>query len=177
MTLKDILEGKGSTVYTIAPEATLEEVTRELVGRNVGSLLVCARHVTEGERVFLAVRCILEARVREDRPEIDANLAPYLVDALLWRLDSANEPRPGQRARAAEYLGELSDPSPLLSPPTVSSRIEVKTTSWSSGPLMSICPSIVIPLAPSRNLIIVPVSIVNVTPSAMVNMPSTIITP
>jgi CBS domain-containing protein len=52
MTLKDILESKGSTVYTIAPEATLEEVTHELVRRNVGSLLVCARHVTEGERVL-----------------------------------------------------------------------------------------------------------------------------
>jgi HEAT repeat protein len=70
--------------------------------------------LTEGERVFLAVRCILEARVREDRAKIDGNLSPYIVDALLWRLDSANEPRPGQRARAAEALGELSDPAVLV---------------------------------------------------------------
>ena len=67
--------------------------------------------LTEGERVFLAVRCLLEARVREDRPMIDPNLSPYIVDALLWRLDDANEPRPGQRVRAAEYLGELSEPA------------------------------------------------------------------
>jgi CBS domain-containing protein len=41
MTLQDILAAKGSTVYTIAPEATLADVVHRLVEHKVGSLLVC----------------------------------------------------------------------------------------------------------------------------------------
>ena len=52
MTLKEILEAKGSTVYTIGPDAALDEVTRELVRHNVGSLLVVERDLAEGERVL-----------------------------------------------------------------------------------------------------------------------------
>jgi CBS domain-containing protein len=51
MTLKDILQAKGSTVYTIPPEATLQDVVRELVHQNVGSLVVCERDPEEGERL------------------------------------------------------------------------------------------------------------------------------
>jgi CBS domain-containing protein len=43
MTLKDILGAKGDTVYTISPDAPLEEVARTLVEHNVGSLVVCRR--------------------------------------------------------------------------------------------------------------------------------------
>ena len=46
MTLKDILGVKGSTVYTIGPDATLVEAVEKLVRHNVGSLVVCA---SEGE--------------------------------------------------------------------------------------------------------------------------------
>jgi CBS domain-containing protein len=52
MTLVEILKTKGNKVYTIAPDTTLEEATRELVRRNVGSLLVCDRDVVCGERVL-----------------------------------------------------------------------------------------------------------------------------
>lgn len=51
MTLRDILSAKGSHVYTIRPDASLEEVVRELVAHNIGALLVCARDCPGGERV------------------------------------------------------------------------------------------------------------------------------
>jgi len=51
MTLRDILSAKGSHVYTIRPDATLDEVVRELVAHNVGALLVCTRDCPGGERV------------------------------------------------------------------------------------------------------------------------------
>ncbi len=41
MTLRDILRVKGSAVHTIDPSASLEDVVRQLVERNCGSLVVC----------------------------------------------------------------------------------------------------------------------------------------
>ena len=41
MTLRDILQLKGSHVLTIVPTATLAEVVRKLVQHNCGSLVVC----------------------------------------------------------------------------------------------------------------------------------------
>lgn len=52
MTLLDILKAKGSTVFTIPPEFTLQEATQEMVRRNVGALLVCQRDLTHGERLL-----------------------------------------------------------------------------------------------------------------------------
>lgn len=45
MTLRAILDTKGSVVYTILPGATLEDAARDMARHNVGSLLVCG----EGE--------------------------------------------------------------------------------------------------------------------------------
>ena len=50
MTLEDILNAKGSHVFTTRPEATLEEVVHELTARNVGGLIVCTRDCPGGER-------------------------------------------------------------------------------------------------------------------------------
>ena len=41
MTLEEILRSKGSDVFTITPDATLEDVVQSLVARNCGSLVVC----------------------------------------------------------------------------------------------------------------------------------------
>lgn len=41
MTLKDILNTKGSTVYCIGPDALLSEAVGELIAHNVGALVVC----------------------------------------------------------------------------------------------------------------------------------------
>lgn len=49
MTLKEILSVKGSEVYCIQAETTLEEAVRKLVRHNVGSLVVCTPP-SEGQR-------------------------------------------------------------------------------------------------------------------------------
>ncbi len=51
MTLEEILKAKGSTVYTVAPDAMLEEAIVELSEHNVGALLVCERDPAFGEKV------------------------------------------------------------------------------------------------------------------------------
>jgi CBS domain-containing protein len=52
MTLSDILRAKGSTVFTIGPDATLQEATQELVRCNVGAMVVCDRDLEMGERLL-----------------------------------------------------------------------------------------------------------------------------
>jgi HEAT repeat protein len=63
--------------------------------------------LTEGDQVFLAARCILESGSQR----IDPALIDQVVDALVWRLDSANESRATRRTRAAHALGQLQHPS------------------------------------------------------------------
>ena len=43
MMLQDILRAKGTALYSIHPEASLEEVVQSLVKHNCGSLLVCEK--------------------------------------------------------------------------------------------------------------------------------------
>lgn len=50
MNLEEILKSKGSTVFTIAPDATLEQAVSRLVDHNIGSLVVCSRDVEHGEQ-------------------------------------------------------------------------------------------------------------------------------
>ena len=50
MNLEEILKSKGATVFTIAPDATLEQAVSRLVDHNIGSLVVCSRDVEQGER-------------------------------------------------------------------------------------------------------------------------------
>jgi CBS domain-containing protein len=52
MTLYEILQNKGSAVFTIVPEATLAEAAQELVRRNVGCLVVCHRDLAAGEQLL-----------------------------------------------------------------------------------------------------------------------------
>jgi CBS domain-containing protein len=52
MTIHDILQLKGTSVFTTLPSATLQEVTEELVRRNIGALLVCIREAESGEQVL-----------------------------------------------------------------------------------------------------------------------------
>ena len=49
MNLAEILKSKGATVYTVAPDATLEQAVSRLVDHNIGSLVVCGRDVDQGE--------------------------------------------------------------------------------------------------------------------------------
>ena len=54
MLLKDILGAKGDLVYTVAPDVTLNEVIRQLVEHNIGSLVVCGQD-DEGQRQLLGI--------------------------------------------------------------------------------------------------------------------------
>lgn len=51
MTLEEILKAKGSSVFTIIPEATVAEAIQELVRHNIGALVVCRRDLAEGEQI------------------------------------------------------------------------------------------------------------------------------
>jgi CBS domain-containing protein len=55
MLLQDILRAKGSTVYTVGPEVTLAEAVRELVRKNVGSLVVTEPADDEDEPRVLGI--------------------------------------------------------------------------------------------------------------------------
>jgi hypothetical protein len=70
--------------------------------------------MTEGEKAFLAARCLLESGGQQ----IDADLIDQVVDALIWRLDSTNERQASRRARAAHALGQLGQ-ARQLRPPSV----------------------------------------------------------
>ena len=54
MTLQEILNSKGGTVFTIGPEATLADVAQKLVQHNIGSLLV-RRPVASGDEELLGI--------------------------------------------------------------------------------------------------------------------------
>lgn len=88
----------------------------------------------DGEQVFLAARCMLEAQLNgkdKNQPETDkpdskddskpkpksklkskakdeaGHVESLIIDALIWRSNSENEPRSFQRLRAVESLGRL----------------------------------------------------------------------
>ncbi len=52
MKLQEILMVKGSTVYTISPETTLQEVVGTLVEHRIGALVVCRGDATGGEELL-----------------------------------------------------------------------------------------------------------------------------
>jgi len=52
MTLEEILCSKGSEVYSITPDATLDDVVQALVARNCGSLVVCE---DDGNRTMVGI--------------------------------------------------------------------------------------------------------------------------
>ena len=74
MTLEEILKAKGSKVYTIGPDALLEQVVARLVDHNVGSLVVCERDVEHGERIvgMITERDILHACSSRGQVELAA---------------------------------------------------------------------------------------------------------
>jgi CBS domain-containing protein len=52
MLLQDILKAKGSTIYWIAPDATLADAVRELVDDRIGALLVGEPDPGGGQRLL-----------------------------------------------------------------------------------------------------------------------------
>jgi len=66
-------------------------------------MLLYGAALAEGEQAFLAARCLLESSNRRIAPD----LIDQVADALVWRLDSANERMISRRIRAAHTLGQL----------------------------------------------------------------------
>lgn len=69
MLLQDILNEKGTAVYTIRPDATLQDVVYRLVHHKVGSLVVTGDGDPEGDVVgIITERDILRACASERGP-------------------------------------------------------------------------------------------------------------
>ncbi len=68
--------------------------------------LTYGTNLTQGEQVYLVVRCLLESGI----DKADPVLVEQVLDALVWRLDSATEPRSSRRVRAIRALGQLRHP-------------------------------------------------------------------
>lgn len=84
MKLQEILEVKGSTVYTIAPQASLQEVVAGLTEHRVGSLVVWQ---PESDAVkllgIITERDILHACMAGKRPLTDVRVAEVMTTALV----------------------------------------------------------------------------------------------
>jgi len=65
--------------------------------------------IGEGEQIFLAANCLQECRQRCQ----DDQLINYVVNALLWRLDSTREPRVARRVRIIQALENLQHPAAI----------------------------------------------------------------
>ncbi|MGQ9505563.1 MAG: CBS domain-containing protein [Thermogutta sp.] len=50
--LKEVLRTKGSHVYTIDPDASLQDAVEELVQHNIGALVVCHRDPDNCEKIL-----------------------------------------------------------------------------------------------------------------------------
>ncbi|MBN2475023.1 MAG: CBS domain-containing protein [Pirellulales bacterium] len=85
MKLDEILKAKGKTVYTIGPEATLQDVVRTLAEHNVGSLLVYEQaDEAEGKPVgIITERDILHACAAGRDPLAEAKVADIMSSDLL----------------------------------------------------------------------------------------------
>lgn len=77
--------------------------------------------MTEGEKAFLAARCLLETGGQR----IDSALIDQVVDALVWRLDWANERVVARRVRAAHALGQLAQAHQLRPPSIIPHLVRV----------------------------------------------------
>lgn len=77
MKIKDILRAKGSRVFTISTEATLQDVVTELVANRVGALVVVGSGKEKNKPVvgIITERDILRACVVGSRPLGEVNVA------------------------------------------------------------------------------------------------------
>ena len=71
MKLGDILQAKGTNVFTIGPRATLAEAAAGMVEHNCGSLVVCELDKVVG---IITERDILRACVTQDHPLSDVRV-------------------------------------------------------------------------------------------------------
>jgi len=85
MTLQAILNVKGSTVYVIDPDATLADAAKEMVGRNVGSLLVCRRDCRDEDQLLgiITERDLLHAQAEGKLPPSAFKVSEVMTSGLI----------------------------------------------------------------------------------------------
>jgi signal-transduction protein with cAMP-binding, CBS, and nucleotidyltransferase domain len=79
--VSDVLKGKGRGLLTIASDASVFDMVRQMVDANVGSLLVTVNGRIEGivtERDYLR-RVTLEGRTDKDTPVSEIMTSPLIV--------------------------------------------------------------------------------------------------
>jgi CBS domain-containing protein len=97
MKLGDILQVKGTQVFTIGPRQTLAEAAAAMIEHNCGSLVICESDKVVG---IITERDILRACVTQDRP-----LADICVEELMTRnviTGSAND-------KISDVMGWMTD--------------------------------------------------------------------
>ncbi|MBN9479432.1 MAG: CBS domain-containing protein [Bordetella sp.] len=81
MLVAEILKGKGDAVFTLAPDASLNEACAELQRRQVGALIVC-----EADRVrgVLSERDIVRAIARDGAQALERPVAQYMTSEVVF---------------------------------------------------------------------------------------------
>lgn len=85
MKLQDILNVKGTTVRSISPDATLQDVVMSLIEHRIGSLVVCRPDDTGNEALagIITDRDILYAGATGKRPLDEVIVAEVMTTALI----------------------------------------------------------------------------------------------
>jgi len=78
MKIKDILRVKGSHVFTISEDATLQDVVTELVADRVGALVVVSKGKEKNVVGIITERDILRACVTGSRPLSEVRVAEVM---------------------------------------------------------------------------------------------------
>ena len=113
MKLQDILSVKGSTVHTISPDATLQDVVDALVERRIGALVVC-RSDAAGKVSLLGIiseRDILYACLPEKKPLAQVRVSEAMTTALVTGLpdDEVEQVMGLMTTRRIRHLPVLAD--------------------------------------------------------------------
>ncbi len=112
MKLSEILVTKGSTVYTIAPEATLAELAQELVNRNCGSLVVVHEDRMVG---IITERDFLRSYVATGRDLNELHVSDYMTTSVITGKpgDTVSDTMSLLTTRRIRHLPILDDDSQL----------------------------------------------------------------
>lgn len=81
MLVAEILKGKGDAVFTLAPDATLNEACGELERRQVGALIVCEGGGVSG---VLSERDIVRAISRDGPKALERPVSHYMTSEVVF---------------------------------------------------------------------------------------------
>ena len=124
MLTKEILRLKGTTLFTVTPEATLADALDSMVDHDIGSLVVMDHGRLAGMLTFREVLRMLakrqtELRVGPTRPVAEivvSDVFPAAVDALRAKTNVIGLQTNAEVAAAAETLVLCVKPAPARRP-------------------------------------------------------------